>query len=159
MEMFWSDLHAGYFARMLVACLCGTIFGLERQLRKKPLGIRACMLVCMSTALFVYIGSEVLTVGADSTRVIGQVVTGVGFLGAGAILQRGDLVIGITSAATIWMIAAVGAAIGAGHFGYGLVTTFIAVSAITISRHLERKLSPLHHGPHNPSKPAPKPVL
>lgn len=159
MEMFWADLHIGYFARMLVACICGTIFGLERQLRGKPFGIRACMLICMSTALFVYIGSEVLSVGADSTRVVGQVVTGVGFLGAGAILQKGDLVIGITSAATIWMIAAVGASIGTGHFGYGIVTTIMAVSAITISRQFERNISTLQHGPHNPSKRAPKPVV
>lgn len=159
MDLFFADLHLSYFLRMVVACLCGTVFGLERQLRGKPFGIRACMLICISTTLFVYIGSEVLSVGADSTRVVGQVVTGVGFLGAGAILQKGDLVIGITSAATIWMIAAVGAAIGTGHFGYAIVTTMIAVSAITISRYLERKIGLLQHGTHNPAKPVPKPIL
>ncbi len=159
MDYFFADLHMSYFLKMFVACLCGTVFGLERQLRGKPFGIRACMLICMSTALFVYIGSEVLSVGADSTRVVGQVVTGVGFLGAGAILQKGDLVIGITSAATIWMIAAVGASIGTGHFGYGIMTTLISVFAITLSRLLERKIRPLQHGPHNPSKAVPKPVF
>lgn len=154
-DLFFADLHLGYFLRIFVACLCGTIFGLERQLRGKPFGIRACMLICMGTALFVYLGSEVLSVGADSTRVVGQVVTGVGFLGAGAILQRGDLVIGITSAATIWLIAAVGSAIGTGHFGYGVTTTLIAVFAITISRQVERRIRPLHH--HNGSlKPTSK---
>jgi putative Mg2+ transporter-C (MgtC) family protein len=156
MDMFFSDLHFGYFLRIFVACMCGTVFGIERQVRGKPFGIRACMLICMGTALFVYLGTEVLSVGADSTRVVGQVVTGVGFLGAGAILQKGDLVIGITSAATIWLIAAVGAAIGVGHFGYGVMTTIIAVSAITISRNIERRVKSLHNSPHNPSKPAPK---
>ncbi len=159
MDLFLTDLHISYFLRMIVACVCGTVFGLERQLRGKPFGIRACLLICLSTTLFVFIGSEVLSVGADSTRVVGQVVTGVGFLGAGAILQKGDLVIGITSAATIWMIAAVGSAIGTGHFGYGIMTTLIAVSAITISRYLERKIARLQNGVHNPSKPVPKPIL
>jgi putative Mg2+ transporter-C (MgtC) family protein len=159
MDLFLADLHLSYFLRMFIACICGTIFGIERQLRGKPFGIRACLLICLSTTLFVYIGSEVLSMGADSTRVVGQVVTGVGFLGAGAILQKGDLVIGITSAATIWMIAAVGAAIGTGHFGYGVMTTLIAVTAITCSRYLERKIGLLQHGPHNSAKPAPIPTV
>lgn len=156
MDLFLADFHFSYFLKIFMACVCGTVFGLERQLRGKPFGIRACLLICMSTTLFVHIGAEVLTVGADSTRVVGQVVTGVGFLGAGAILQRGDLVIGLTSAATIWMIAAVGAAIGTGHLGYAVATTLIAVSAITLSRQLERRIGPLQNGPHNPSKPSPK---
>lgn len=156
MDIFFADLHLGYFLRIFVACACGTVFGIERQVRGKPFGIRACMLICMGTSLFVYLGSEVLSVGADSTRVVGQVVTGVGFLGAGAILQKGDLVIGITSAATIWLIAAVGAAIGVGHFGYGVVTTIIAVAAITVSRNIERRIRRLHTSPHNPAKLPPR---
>lgn len=155
MENFFADLHAEYFLRIFTACLCGIFFGVERQVRGKPFGVRACMLICMGTSLFVYLGAEVLSVGADSTRVVGQVVTGVGFLGAGAILQKGDLVIGITSAATIWVIAAVGAAIGTGHFGYGVMTTIIAVTATTVSRNIERRVGHLQNGPTNPSKPAP----
>lgn len=146
MELFLEDFHSGYFLRMFASCVCGLVFGLERQLRAKPFGIRACVLICMGTTLFVFMGQEVLTLAADSTRVIGQVVTGVGFLGAGAILQKDSLVIGLTSAATIWLIAAVGAAIGAGHLGYGVATTILGVTVLTVSRQIERRISLLHQG-------------
>lgn len=159
MELFLADFHSDYFLRIFIACICGIVFGFERQVRSKPFGIRACMLICMGTCLFVYLGQEVLTVGADSTRVVAQVVSGVGFLGAGAILHRGELVIGITSAATIWLMAAVGAAIGTGHLGYGVMTTLIAVSIVTISRKIERKVSLLHSGSHNPYKARPGELL
>lgn len=146
MELFLDDFHFSYFIRMIVSCFCGLLFGLERQLRAKPFGIRACVLICMGTTLFVYIGQEALTLASDSTRVIGQVISGIGFLGAGAILQKDSLVIGITSAATIWLIAAVGAAIGAGHLGYGIGTTVLGVSLLTISRQIEMRISMLHQG-------------
>lgn len=146
MELFLQDFHYGYFLRMFTSCMCGLLFGLERQLRAKPFGIRACVLICMGTTLFVYIGQETLTLASDSTRVVGQVVAGVGFLGAGAILQKDSLVIGITSAATIWLIAAVGAAIGAGHLGYGIGTTVMGVTILTVSRQIEMRIRLLHQG-------------
>lgn len=146
MEFFLDDFHFSYFVRMLVSFACGLMFGLERQLRAKPFGIRACVLICMGTTLFVYVGQEALTFASDSTRVIGQVITGIGFLGAGAILQKDSLVLGITSAATIWVIAAVGAAVGAGHLGYGVATTVLCVSLLTISRQIEMRVSLLHQG-------------
>lgn len=91
--------------------LCGIIVGLERQLRGKPVGIRTATLVVLGTYIFVAISSAVSTIHSDPSRIIGQVVTGVGFLGAGVMLAKDGAVIGVTSAATIWSLAALGVCI------------------------------------------------
>lgn len=90
------------------AILCGTIIGLERQLRGKPVGIRTSSLIVIGTYIFIVISMEVSNSSADPSRIIGQIVTGIGFLGAGVMLARDGVVVGVTSAATIWALAAVG---------------------------------------------------
>lgn len=109
---------------------CGAIVGLERQLRGKAAGVRTSILICFSTALFVTLGASVTHGPADATRVIGQVVTGVGFLGAGVMLARGDTILGVTTAAVIWMLAAIGAAIGLGHFAAALTVSLVTVAVL-----------------------------
>lgn len=116
-----------FWIRMGVSLLCGFIIGLERQLRGKPVGIRTSTLIVLGTQTFVQLGASFPSAHADPTRVLGQVVTGIGFLGAGGIMARGDLVTGITSAATIWMMAAIGATIGMGQYFAGLAFTVITV--------------------------------
>lgn len=93
------------------ALLCGTMIGLERQTRGKPVGIRTSSLIVLGTYMFVMIGTTVNNVSADPSRIIGQVVTGIGFLGAGVMLTRDGTVVGVTSAATIWTLAAIGVCI------------------------------------------------
>ena len=93
----------------LFACLlAGGIVGIERQWQGKPIGIRTSILICLGTYVFVAIGSVIVTGTTDPTRIIGQVITGIGFLGAGVMLTRDGMVVGATSAASIWVLAAIG---------------------------------------------------
>src|SRR4029450_5383865 len=109
-----------FWFRLGTAILCGGIIGLERQLRGKAAGIRTSILICLGTELFVTLGASFGGERVDPTRVLGQVVTGIGFLGGGVILAREGLVVGVTSAAVIWVLAAPGALIGLGHLLGGL---------------------------------------
>jgi putative Mg2+ transporter-C (MgtC) family protein len=109
-----DPMASTFWVRIGAAALCGGALGLERQLRGKPAGIRTSILICIGTMLFVTLGASYASEYVDPTRVLGQVVTGIGFLGAGVILTREGLVVGITSASVIWMLAAIGAAIGMG---------------------------------------------
>ncbi|MFT7141166.1 MAG: putative Mg2+ transporter-C (MgtC) family protein [Sulfitobacter sp.] len=90
------------------AILCGGIIGFERQLRGKPVGIRTSALIVLGTYMFIAASMLIKTEFSDPSRIIGQVVTGVGFLGAGVMLAKEGVVVGVTSAATIWVLAGVG---------------------------------------------------
>ena len=94
-----------------VAVLCGIVIGFERQLRGKPVGIRTASLITLGTYIFTAAAMAVMSDESDPSRIIGQVVTGVGFLGAGVMLSKDGFVIGVTSAATIWVLAAIGVVI------------------------------------------------
>jgi putative Mg2+ transporter-C (MgtC) family protein len=91
--------------------LCGMIIGLERQWRGKPVGIRTSSLIVFGTYVFIASSMVVTTNISDPSRIIGQVVTGIGFLGAGVMLAKEGVVVGVNSAATIWSLAAVGVCI------------------------------------------------
>src|SRR3712207_3950583 len=110
-----DPLSAEFWLRVGTAVLCGGIIGLARQLRNKPAGIRTSMLICLGTQVFVQLGESFQGVQADPARVLAQVVTGIGFLGGGVILAHQGRLVGVTSAAVIWVLAAVGATIGLGR--------------------------------------------
>lgn len=97
------------------AIMCGTIIGLERQLRGKPVGIRTSALITLGTYIFIAASMLVSTGATDPTRIIGQVITGIGFIGAGVMLARDGTVLGVTSAATIWTLASIGVCIAIGY--------------------------------------------
>jgi uncharacterized membrane protein YhiD involved in acid resistance len=102
-----------WYSRLLLSLVLGSILGLERFLVAKPAGLRTITLVCTGSAAFMILAErmhEAGTLGVDPTRVAQGVITGIGFLGAGTILQRREGVRGLTTAATIWMTAAVGMA-------------------------------------------------
>jgi putative Mg2+ transporter-C (MgtC) family protein len=134
------------FPRLLLALFLGACIGAERQWRQRAAGLRTNTLVCFGAAAFVDLG---LTVGPGTTQVIAYVVSGVGFLGAGAIMKDGGNVRGLNTAATLWCSAAVGACAGAGEM---LDATFIAALLISInlvlrplSRFIDRRsLANLH---------------
>ena len=127
--LFWQT--AGY------AIVCGAIGGLDRQLRGKAAGVRTSILICFSTALFVRLGASVTEGLVDPTRVLGQVVTGVGFLGAGVMLAKGKTILGVTTAAVIWMLAAIGATIGLGYFNAALTVAILTVGILRLGDTLE----------------------
>ncbi len=129
-ETFWR--HMG------TAFLCGAAVGLERQLRGKVAGMRTSILITIGTSFFVTLGSAMVPEGTDPTRVLGQVVTGIGFLGAGVILARGDRIVGVTTAAVIWVLAAIGSLIGAGHLQSAMVATLMTLLVLVGVEGLEK---------------------
>lgn len=119
---WYGNLHVvvGYpwivFLLVFASAICGSIIGLERKSRHKPVGMRTITLICMGSTIFTIVSILVSRdVGADPGRVAAQVVTGIGFLGAGTILRGPREVRGLTTAATIWVVAAIGLLIGAGY--------------------------------------------
>lgn len=136
-----------FWIPVLAAIACGGIVGLERQLRGKPAGIRTCILVCLGTHFFVLLGRTLEDQG-DATRVLSQVVSGVGFLGAGVILTREGLLVGVTSAAVIWLLAAIGAAIGLGYIAAAVAMALVTVLILVGVEGLEKSSKALRQGVH-----------
>ena len=125
-EIFRLDL----MLQIGLATLLGGAIGLERELGGKPAGLRTNILICIGSVLYTHLSLAMLTgstgaipVGTDTTRVAAQIVTGVGFIGAGTILHARGAVVGLTSAATIWVVAAIGIALGSGYYLEGVGTT------------------------------------
>ncbi len=131
-----DSLDRQLLIRIGFSMLCGFLVGIERHLHKKPIDIRTSILICMGTMAFIYLG-EMLSDEKDASRVLGQVVTGIGFLGAGAIITRQGLVLGMTSAAVVWVLAAIGASIGFGHYAMGVLLSLITVFVLTILQKFE----------------------
>lgn len=118
--------------KIIVATICGLIIGWERKLRHKVAGIRTHILICVGACIFTAIGFILVPeYHTDPTRVIGQIVTGVGFLCAGVIFKDNDKIIGITSSAFIWFIASIGVLIGLGFLWSSILFT-IGLLAITV---------------------------
>lgn len=136
------------WSRVAMALLCGGLVGLERQLRGKPAGMRTSSLVCLGTMMFVYLSQGMHDPNGDATRVLGQVVTGVGFLGAGVIMTRNGLVTGVTSAAVIWVLAAIGAAVGVGRFGAAFSVAIVTIGILVGVEWLEKAFVSLRRGVH-----------
>ena len=126
------------------ALLAGAIIGLERQLMGKAVGIRTSALICTATYLFIAISFSVASNMTDPSRIIGQVVTGVGFLGAGVIIAREGVVLGVTSAAVIWVLAAIGVIVGIGHHFLGILLAGLTVAVLVGVDFLERSIKWLH---------------
>lgn len=138
-----------FWVTLLVAVACGCIIGLERQLRGKPAGVRTAILICLSTALFVHLGRGVGGVGTDATRVLSQVVTGVGFLGAGVMFAQNGTVTGVTTAAVIWILAAIGVTIGLGYAPAAVVLSLVVVAILAGIEGLEKAFQALTRGAHS----------
>lgn len=126
-------LRLDLLIKLLLAVLLGGIIGFEREIAGKPAGLRTNILICIGAALLMDLSLRVGFVDGkrigDPGRIAAQIVSGVGFLGAGTIMQAQGVVTGLTSAATIWVVAAIGMAVGAGYYvegvGAGLLVTFV----------------------------------
>jgi putative Mg2+ transporter-C (MgtC) family protein len=131
---------------MLVSTTLGTLVGWERQVGRKAAGLRTHTLVCMGSTLFVLLTAHAareFTGGSiDPTRIIHGVVTGVGFLGAGSIIRQEGFVHGLTTAASIWMVAAIGVAVGVHAWALAIAGTVLALLVLEGYRWVERWLSP-----------------
>lgn len=125
------DLNIYIVGRLLLAALLGGAVGLERELSRKPAGLRTNMLICVGAALFTIISYEMAAnTGGDHTRIAAQIVTGIGFIGAGVVIHEQGTIIGITSAATIFVVASIGMAVGAGLPATAIFTAMLLLTAL-----------------------------
>lgn len=129
----WPELDA--IIRLLIAAIVGGAIGYEREHAGKAAGLRTLVLVCIGAALFTVASIYGFGEGGDPARIAAGVVVGVGFLGAGTILHgEGGIVAGLTTAATIWTVAAIGLALGSGLYLIGVVTAIIILVALRFPR-------------------------
>src|SRR5579862_6227020 len=130
----------GAFSRLALACLLGGIIGLEREVKRRSAGVRTNMLICMGAAFFTLL-SAVLAgdTSPNKGQVASNIVQGIGFLGAGLILHSRSRVSGLTSAASVWVVASIGMACGAGLYVAAVVAAIVVVLAIEVVGFLERR--------------------
>lgn len=121
----------GYAIRLLVAATLGMLIGLEREIHEHPAGMRTHLLVSLGSAAFTVLSIAAFPApGADPARIAAQIVSGIGFLGAGAILKEGATIRGLTTAASLWAVAAVGMAAGAGAWVVAVTISAIAIVSL-----------------------------
>jgi putative Mg2+ transporter-C (MgtC) family protein len=125
--------------RLLLAVVLGGLVGLERQIHGRPAGLRTHILVCLGSALVLII-TESFVPDVDPGRAVAGIVTGVGFLGAGVIVKSKEIVRGLTTAACIWFVAALGIAIGQGLYTISLTSTAIAIAILTLLARLAHRI-------------------
>jgi len=126
--------------KLVVAMLCGGAIGFERELSRKPAGLRTNVLICIGAALFMIV-SRHIGGGApytDPARLVAQVVTAIGFIGAGVILQARGSISGLTTAATILLVGAVGGTVGEGMFTVAMMATVLVIVVLVVLRKVER---------------------
>jgi len=124
--------------RLLIAAILGGIIGLERQLRHKPAGLRTNIFICFGAAMFTVLSNQLAgSMGGDHTRVAAQIIPGIGFIGAGSILHSRGSVLGLTTAATLFVVASVGMAAGGGLYITAIFATLVILIALALLGRLE----------------------
>ena len=145
MEIITTDLQEAQtiIIRILISFVLGVIIGIERGISHKTVGFRTISLVCVGSTAFTLISIYGFQ-GVDTSRVAAQIITGIGFLGAGAILHKGYITKGLTTAAALWVSAAVGMACGTGMFVLAFIVTLMALILLWVLKpfkiHLDRML-------------------
>ena len=133
MEVNWPDVVS-----LLIAAILGGIIGLERELRGKPAGLRTNILICLGSCVFTIISTS-LSSGSDPGRIAAQIVTGIGFLGAGAIIHSGTGTHGLTTAAGIWIVASIGMACGAKMYPLAVAAALLTLIVLLVLPPFEKK--------------------
>jgi putative Mg2+ transporter-C (MgtC) family protein len=125
---------------ILIAFVCGAIVGIEREKGHKPAGLRTLILICVGSAIFTVVSMAPVLGGREPARIAAQIVTGVGFLGAGSILRDHRQITGLTTAATIWTVSAIGIVVGAGYVTAGILLSLGVLFVLGIFRQAETLL-------------------
>ncbi|MCG9599199.1 MgtC/SapB family protein [Vibrio sp. Isolate25] len=143
-------LHLGPFswAALLCCAINGILIGVERQTRGKPVGIRTSILIIAGTYLFMSMAVSLSPNTLDQARVLGQIITGVGFLGAGVMMTQDGKIHGVTSAAVIWVLAALGMMIGLGYWHQSVIITLLALMVLLGVDKAENRIQALRRGVH-----------
>ena len=139
METLSVEAQLELTLRLVVALLLGAVIGWERELQRMPAGFRTHALVSLGSAIFTVISAYAFTgPGSDPTRIAAQIVSGIGFLGGGAILHYGGTVRGLTTAASLWSVAAVGMAAGAGMYVVAVASGVLVIIGLEVFQRVER---------------------
>jgi putative Mg2+ transporter-C (MgtC) family protein len=129
----------GDVEKLLLAALLGGLIGLEREAKHRPAGLRTNLFICVGAAMFTLLSRQLAGVPSDYTRIAAQIIPGIGFIGAGSIIHaRGDLVTGITSAATLFVVASVGMAVGGGLYAIAIFATVLILAVLLLLGFVER---------------------
>jgi putative Mg2+ transporter-C (MgtC) family protein len=134
--------------RLILAMVLGIMVGFEREYRGRDAGLRTMAMVCVGSCIFTIAGQIVAGKNVDPTRIAAQIVTGVGFLGAGAIFRAEDRVKGLTTAAAVWVVAAIGMLVGFGFYLMALVATLVVLVGLVGMRPIERRFFGLDKAGH-----------
>ena len=132
-----------FIGRLLISAFLGGLIGIERQMHGKPAGLRTHIFVCMGATLFTLVSLSIgVTVASqtDVSRVAAGVVTGIGFLAAGTIFRERDTVLGLTTAAELWVVAAIGLSVGIGYYFLAAISTAIVLSVLILGRIIDTYL-------------------
>jgi len=135
-----EDLFSKSLARLTLAAVLGGIVGLERELKRRPAGLRTNMFICFGAAMFTVLSSELAATG-DQARIAAQIIPGIGFIGAGSILHAKGGVSGLTTAATLFVVASIGMASGGGLYLLAIFATMLLFLALRVLGWLERRLN------------------
>jgi putative Mg2+ transporter-C (MgtC) family protein len=132
-----SGIIGSSLTRLVLAAVLGGLIGLERELNHRPTGLRTNMFICFGAALFTVLSSALAGVPSDAARIAAQIIPGIGFIGAGSILHTRGLTTGITSAATLFVVASIGMAAGGGLYLTAAFATGVVLMALFALGHLE----------------------
>jgi putative Mg2+ transporter-C (MgtC) family protein len=138
-----TEPFSSYLVRLVVALVIGGAIGLEREFKGKPAGMRTNMLICVGSCLIMIISIEIARAAvrtSDPGRIAAQVVTGIGFLGAGTIIRSRFHIVGLTTAATIWALSGIGLAVGAGYIPLAIVTAILITITLVFIGYIEGRL-------------------
>lgn len=130
--MSFTPVEVEFAARLVLSSVLAGIVGLEREVSLKPAGLRTHILVGLGSSLLSILSSEAFP-GSDPSRIAAAIVIGIGFLGAGTIIKTEEKIIGLTTAATLWIVASIGVATGAGRYLLAVVATVIAFSVLRLT--------------------------
>lgn len=153
-HLAWHDWQLESLFRIFLGTLLGGAIGYERDLHGRPAGLRTNAIVALASATFMVVSTRFIyfqhyeagqLVGVDGSRIAASVVSGIGFLGAGAILRTGLTIKGLTTAAGLWLVSAIGMAAGGGMYLVSVFVTLIGLSALTLLRRFEDRAGPVSH--------------
>ncbi|MDI6618713.1 MAG: MgtC/SapB family protein [Clostridiales bacterium] len=138
--------YLGIILRLIISALAGALIGLEREHKNMPAGLRTNILVCMGSALVQIVNIEIFKqyrgiTNVDPARFGAQVISGIGFLGAGTIIREGASIKGLTTAAGLWVVACIGIAIGNGSYFPGLLVAFLAYATLNLVKSIEKRIT------------------
>lgn len=145
LDLLHSEMASGFvaasLARLLLAAILGGVIGLERELKHRPAGLRTNMFICFGAAMFTLLSSGLAGVPSDAARIAAQIIPGIGFIGAGSILHNRGLTTGLTTAATLFVVASVGMAAGGGLYLTASFATGVVLLALFVLGRLERNFN------------------